>query len=247
MILDEDLEKAAVKEAYDLVKGGKTKEGVELFMMLAEEDNPDALYVLGELYAFGWITGSEDWEKANFCFARAGELGHKKALYEYGRNICFGIATKQDEKEGVALIQRSAESGYTPAMIEIGDRYKDGEGVKKDYHYAEYFYKKAAEKGDIEAHKALGYFYSEEDESLIRPKDAFYHYLVAAEAGEVESMRKLGEFYLEGFGVDIDIYEGARYLFKAAYRGDEEAKEMIEEDSALSIICAMEKFEEDER
>lgn len=83
---------------------------------------------------------------------------------------------------------------------------------------------KAAEQGYVEAYNSLGLIY---EMIYVEYPQAIAWYRKAAAKGHAEACRNLGSIYLWGNGVDRDNMEAAKWLYKAAQKGDNIAIEYL--------------------
>ena len=158
---------------------------------LAKEGNPQALYLMGQMYEKGQGVGADKTKARQFyeSGARQGNLqcvnalrdlknedykvefaelkpkadaGNPSAENRVGEMYEFGQGVKRDEAEAFSWYQKSAAQDYVAAWHNLGRAYNFGVGTEQDYVTAEQWYQKAAKAGDADAMFFLGTLYATE-------------------------------------------------------------------------------------
>jgi len=120
-----------------------------------EQDQPDAMCAMGEIYESGWVVDTDE-DKALKFYHRASELGEKDSLSALGR-IYKERAAKDNSMlpKAIEYLTKASSHSSESAYL-LGKMYEDGDGVTKDVDKAIQLYKVAAEDEDHEeSHEAL--------------------------------------------------------------------------------------------
>ncbi len=106
-------------------------EAVGLYVLRAEQGDPDAQYNLGHAYA----TGNDierDRSKAIKWYAAAAKAGHIEAQYALGSLFQHGWkGIPPNHREAADWFKRAAEQGHVKAQWQLSLLYENGKGVKK--------------------------------------------------------------------------------------------------------------------
>ncbi len=135
------------------------KKAYELWMPLAEEDNPDAQYNLGLLYMKGLGVEKSD-RRALVWFVRAGNNGLADAQYNAGVMFYLGRGVYPDHKSAVEWWQRAAEQEHANAQNNLAIMYAFGYGIGSDKDKALELWAAAARQGHPDALDSLINAYS---------------------------------------------------------------------------------------
>ena len=142
---------AALAEEY-LNLGCALEDGEVLFPLClqlayaaAEEENPEALWVLARCYEQGCGV-EEDTELALEYYARGCELGHGGCMHAMGCFYLRGDYLISDPAQGIDLCTRAAELGHGPAMLTMGDCYQFGDSVEPSMKTAVMWYERYLEQ-----------------------------------------------------------------------------------------------------
>ena len=187
------------------------------------QDDPEALYSLGENYYTGRSV-RQDYSKAAEYYWKAAAYGHAEAQFRLGCMYQWGQGVNENLSEAFSLCRKAAEQGYAPAERQLGFMYYSGTGVPKDYSMAARWYRKAADQGD---HKAETWY-----EKILKltgsgngagepgkgQDDA------ANEHADTGAAFLVGENYYYGRCVPQNYAKAAEYYSKAARYGRPEAQ-----------------------
>ncbi len=150
---DNLVEKMQLKKAVSLFIHDRVTDAYPLFMQLAEQENPRAMYFIGEYYRFGWAGVSVNKELGFQYHHKGAEKGEPlcqlQLAYEEGAN------KEQILQESIPQVLQLAQVGDILAEDELGDAFNGGipslankyGGVVQVDEKAEFWRKKAAEKG----------------------------------------------------------------------------------------------------
>lgn len=142
-----DPEFAAAKRAYD---ASAFVEAAKLVRPLAEQGNPRAQFLLGQMLFFGLGMERDD-ARAAQSYAMAAQAGNTEAMYRLG----YLYATGQGVGYSAAAAERfwiaAASKGHRGAIVALADFYHEGLYRKEDEVLARRWLNRAAMTGDIES------------------------------------------------------------------------------------------------
>lgn len=129
---------------------GDVAGAVKMFRELAEQGNPHAQAVLGDLYMNGQGV-PKDVDTAIQWYRKSAEQGFPGGQVNLG--VCYekGLGVKKDLAEALRWYRKAADQNFADAQRFVGDMYAKGLGVPKDWQEAERWYAKAAAGGDAQA------------------------------------------------------------------------------------------------
>jgi TPR repeat protein len=111
----------------------------------AEQENPMALFLLGQLYFSG--QGVEaDAELGWRLFTRAAELGYSPAGTGVARRLLVDDAPADDVRRGLYFLNKAASLGYAPGEYHLGKAYLTGRHVALDAAVAAEWLTRASER-----------------------------------------------------------------------------------------------------
>ena len=211
-----------LKEANKLYGEKKYGEAVALFKSAAEENNAEALYMLGICYNYNYVDDEPDKDKraviASGYFQKAADLGHADAQCFSGLCYLHGIGVEKDENKAVELLKKSAGQNCAAAMNNLGllcDRGIGADDPEKAEEEGFNWFKKSAESGDPTGQLYTGIAYYEGSGVKRDFEKAVKMYSLAAQQGLAEALFRLGECYDDGEGVDENSIEAFK-LYKLA-------------------------------
>lgn len=201
-------------------------------MKAAEKQEPNAKYLIGEMYAKG--TGVEKneveavkwWEEAasQNIIAAQGSLSFA---------LMNGKGCEKNPKKAFDLIYKAATS--TPqcegekyfingAQFFLATYYYEGWGVEKDLSKSFDWAKKSAESGTAAAQNMLGNLYNDGQGTQKNVDKAIEWYKKAASQKFPKAEYQLGYFYENGIGFEKDYKKAFDYYFDASKKGLPEAQ-----------------------
>ena len=127
------------------------RECVEELKELAEDDDPNAQYLLGKLYRDGGLMIPDD-ELAEQWFRRAAENGLDRAAYALGKLL----QSEHRAEEAAHWYDHAAARGNEYAQYRLAKLYLTGNGVPKNVSHALELLDSSAEQGNQYAAYALG-------------------------------------------------------------------------------------------
>jgi len=144
----------AVAIAPDL----RAQTDLTLITRLAEDDDPEALNLLGNAYASGSGV-ARDFDRAVELFNRSSELGYGPASFNLGLMYELGRGVPIDLNQAFQFYLRAATQGFAPAQFNVGNMYARGIGTGADQTEAVVWFRQAAEQGvpDAQFNLAVAY------------------------------------------------------------------------------------------
>ncbi len=204
------------KEAMEAFQAGRHAKAVELAKPLADQGNPDALYLMGFAHESG--QGAEaSKEKAIEYYRKAADAKHKDAVYRL--SFILLASEKEEEREQARLaLETAAKDDPTVAARILGEAYLRGRLTQTpDPDKAIFWWKRAADAGDIPSLLLIARFYEGQFgfPELKDNKEALANYAKAAGLGNAGAMAALGSRLLSGDEKIRDEKKGREWLKKA--------------------------------
>lgn len=128
---------------------GPLLEGVKLLQRSADQNNTDAIYLLGQLNFFGNFTHPRNFKAAFDHHKRLAEVnGNSSAQHMVGLMYATGLggAVERDQAKALLYHTFAADQGHTRAEMTIAARHHSGIGVSKNCDTACKYYKRVADK-----------------------------------------------------------------------------------------------------
>lgn len=144
----------------DIVRA-KTSDDPELIQkltVLADSDNMQAQFVLGELYDAGWGV-KQDRSLALHFSAKAAKSGSPFSLYQLATLILDNAETDEQRREGIDSLENSAKKGFFLAQTVLANYYFEGKILGRDVDEGIRLLKLAGAQGDRNALFNLGRIY----------------------------------------------------------------------------------------
>jgi len=209
--------------------------------LVAERQDPEALYNLGMCYARGEGGKMPSLRKGVQYISAAVRQGHAAAQHtmgtiyynqamklgdrdrsEPGEHYCSDDKFEQARnfKSAADLFRLAAEQGDVPAMFYLARSYKNGQGVEKDCFEAVRWLRHAAKHNDLVSQKLLAhtYFFGMGDVPADEAESVTFLRLAAQQGAPVEQYI-LAFCYKHGRGVAKDIKQCFHWLRQAAEKG----------------------------
>lgn len=147
---DPDL--ASAKRAYD---ASEFVEAAKLVRPLAEQGNPGAQFLMGQMLFFGLGMERDD-AKAAQWYGMAAQAGNTEALYRLGYLHATGQGVAYDPAAAERFWIAAASKRHRGAIVALADFYHEGLYRKEDETLARRWLNRAAMTGDIESMYKLG-------------------------------------------------------------------------------------------
>ena len=144
---------AHLKDGIDAYHEGRYGEALQVIRPLAEENDPEAQFYLGVMYAKGRGV-PQDYQKAVHWYQLAAEQGFAKAMSNLASMYSRGKGVPKDYAQAVHWYQEAAEEQLPEAQYNLGVMYKEGQGVPRDLVRAHMWFNLAAGQGHEDAYRA---------------------------------------------------------------------------------------------
>ncbi|MES2252692.1 MAG: tetratricopeptide repeat protein [Pseudomonadota bacterium] len=175
-------------------------------ILAADGGDVESRYILGMKYLQGNEIARNEPEAVRYL-AMSAEQNYSKAQYALAICHILGLGVEaKDTEAAVALLQKAAEQEDSWAQYYLGVCYFKGIGTPANEAEAKRLFQRIATKSN-----AAGYFL---DEIKLQRADRedFFGLQTAAERGDLDVHYKLGISYLNGYGVEQNVTEAARYF-----------------------------------
>lgn len=201
------------------MENGDRENACPLYHLAAEQDNTQAFYKLGLLYA------QEDLEKAAYCFKKAADDGHADACFEYARLTpeaaidYYGRASSLGHQEAPIYLARlyAVEGNYEKAEYYMqGDIYSLAVYCKEQNHLnaAAFLFQQVADKEEWHvANHEIGLCYKNGLGVEKNPERAFYYFNRCVDKTEWSRMKPhcrmhtITSFHLERYALPAQVTE----------------------------------------
>jgi hypothetical protein len=188
---------------------------IDWYKKAAEAENPEAQYVLGELYLKGDGL-PRSFPAAAQMFRRAAEKGNlARAQYALALLYQRGLGVPKSDVEAVLWWQKAADQNFMPAITWVGLSLLEGRGIQKDEEAARKMLERAAEGDEPHAQYTLCRVY---ERGIGTKKDqvlAMKWCILAAEQAHPQATQKVEEYSAQ---MPRDLQERATELVSEHYR-----------------------------
>ena len=113
----------------------------------AQQDDPAAMTLLGEIYAQGLGVGRDD-SKAAQWYKLASAHGDRDAMFALAMFNLEGRAGPRDPDGAARLLAEAAKLGHAPAAYDLGLLYLQGQQFPQDFARAAELFRQAADAGE---------------------------------------------------------------------------------------------------
>ena len=215
-----------LKQAHDAYNEKDYTKAFELYSQLS--DDAEAQTSLAFMYQNA--QGCEkDTLKAFELYSKAAEQKQPYALFNLAILYMNGLdGIEHDQFKAHALHLEAATLEVVPAMYEVALMLERGLGCMQNYSEAAFWYEEGAKRGHAESYNNLGVLYKEGHGVSQDEGRCFICFSKAAEVGLAEGLYNLGQLYDQGVGCELDHDIALDYCRKAAYKGHEKAKQIIQ-------------------
>ena len=189
------------------------KEGISLISSLkklADNNNPYALYELGNKEYRGEIAGYPRYEESYNYHLKAAQYNHPTSNWMIAHMIInkkIGSLSKDDIDIALEYLEKAISLGSISAINTKGLCYMYGL-IEKDYEKAKTYFKQAADKKYVYAYNNLGRIYEQNKEY----EKALEYFLKSAKEEESWACNKVGLYYYLGLGTKKDINKAFYYF-----------------------------------
>lgn len=139
---------------------GDKSTAFQLWKTEAERNNPEAMWLMGNMYASGDGV-RQDLKLAAELYAKAAELNHAESLVSLATLYRTGQGVSQNVGQAAALLYKAAEVEHPIALYDLGQMFLTGEdgNVTEDPWHARQWFRLAAKRGVIMAQYKLAEMY----------------------------------------------------------------------------------------
>ena len=192
------------------------KEGINFIpslKKLANDNNPYALYELGNKEYTGEIVGYPRYEEAYKYHELAASFNHPTSYWMLAHMILnkkIGSRSDDDIKLAISYLEKAISLDSVSAINTMGLCYFNGwnKDKKKDIDKAKEYFEKAASKEYIYAYNNLGRVYEMKKDY----EKALSYYLKSANYEESWACNKVGLYYYNGLGTEKDLKKAFDYF-----------------------------------
>ncbi|KAI1170808.1 hypothetical protein F4777DRAFT_567821 [Nemania sp. FL0916] len=128
---------------------GPLLDGVKLLQQAADQNNTDAIYLLGQFNFYGNYSHPRNFKVAfDHYYRLASQYGNSSAQYMVGLMYATGIGDAVERDQAKALLYHTfaADQGHTRSEMTVAARHMNGIGVPKNCETACKYYKRVADK-----------------------------------------------------------------------------------------------------
>jgi hypothetical protein len=133
-------------EASSLVVNHQEKKGFEIFLKLAQEGNPKAQEIVGNMYLSGMGTSQSD-KKAIYWLEKSAQQGDVKSQHSLG----LIYREYKNFNQAMFWFKKSADQNNGDSQYELAKIYRLGQGVAQNFEEAFKWYLKAAKANNGDA------------------------------------------------------------------------------------------------
>ena len=189
------------------------------YRLAAEQGQPVAQYLLGDLYQLGHLEKQPNYLEAKKWYSSA-QSNYAPAAVALG----FIYDTVDDDYQQALLgYQKAADKGDPLGQFDLGLIYEKGKGIPVDEVKAKELYQKAADQGHVQAMVQLAGLYFNGATGSRDQDAALEWYKKAADKGDRDALYQLGLLSETGVATKLDFSEALQYYQKAANKGDAKA------------------------
>ena len=192
----------------------------------AAETDPVAMYELGSRYRLGQDGAEKNLEEAAKWYRKV--LWHQRnagAMYHLGYYLDM---EKEDEELAIAYWKFAYSFDNADAAVQLGIVYEHGtEQIKSDFSKAMQFYKFAKEHGRKDANSFIGALYQKMGQYAIA--ETYLRRALVQDPENSFAYADMGYFYIDNKNPNYNEDEAIRWFREAAKRGNESAKETLDE------------------
>ena len=190
-----------------------------------DHPEPDAMELLGEIYAEGDCGVERDPAEAARWFRRGADAGSVECAYRHAVCLATGAGVDRDYQAAAEGFRAAAAAGHVGASLDLGHCLMNGLGVPEpEPTEAARAYAAAAEGGLSEGayHLAMAYLNGRGVRAQARAAERWL--LVAAEAGHAVAMNELAQLYATGgVGVEWNLRAAMTWYERSAELGNAES------------------------
>ena len=180
-------------------------EALKWLIKMAENNDPDVLLKVGDIYNYGKYGININKANAFFWYEKSANQGNTDAMCELGEFYFNGYGVQKNQSKAFDWDKKAAELGNSRGQYRVGYDYEKGIGVFSNYAEAFKWYEKAANQGYTDAMCKLGFFYYNGYGVEKDLNKSFSWDLKAASSGSAWGQSLVGQDYECGIGVEKNI------------------------------------------
>lgn len=206
---------------YDKGLGGEAnmEAALQWYTLAAEQGQPQAQYLLGQMYQLGKVGAQPDYEQAKKWYTAA-----KGKYIPAAVALGFIFDTVEDDYLGaIENYQLAADANDNIGLLNAGLVYEDGKGQPVNLQKAEVVYKQAAEKGYAPAMSQLAGLYFRGINGHKDEQKALHWYKKAAALNDRDANYQLGLLSETGVATKLNFADAVRYYQQASDLGNVKA------------------------
>lgn len=178
----------------------------------AQDENPDAIFLLGISYYRGDIVTPQDYNKAVYYLNKAASSGNNEALFLIGNCYMDGDGINKDVVKAFNIMCRCAEAGNYLAQYNVGISYLEGIGTEKNSVLAAKWMNKSAKYGYVGAQYCMALMYEKGEGVPQSFKKAYDYWGLAAKQNMIEAQFKIAEYLMFGLHGKKDVEASLKIL-----------------------------------
>lgn len=217
-----------IQEAHKAYNAGDFQTAHKLYTELVGQGNADAQTSLAFMHQKEQGCQKDD-AKSLELYTKAAGAKQPYALFNLAILYANGLGgVGHNQFKAYELFLEAATKEVPPAMYEVALMLERGLGCEQNYSEAAFWYEEGAKRGHLESFNNLGALYK--DGQGVPQDDArcFVCFKRAADGGLAEGLYNLGLAYDQGIGCELNNDTALDYCRKAAYKGHEKAKKIIQ-------------------
>lgn len=148
-----------MSQARQAYNNGDYEKAHAIWLIQAEDGNPEAQAWLGSLYANGEGVDTDD-KNALSWYEKAAGQGNSMAQANVGAMYYMGQGTSKNVDKAIKWLSAAAENGDVNGLFNLAVIYTKGEEVDKNLERAAELYQQASEQGHYPSQSRLGYMYA---------------------------------------------------------------------------------------
>jgi uncharacterized protein len=156
---DEQLE-TSMQDCYNHYKANSYKVALESCSLAAELGEPQASWLLAQIYRFGLSKQGENPQKAFEYYLKAANQYHPEAMREVGNAYLYAYGIGEDFQLAQQWLIKANKLNDSIAAFSLGYIYYQGKGVKKDLGSAINWFMKAASDNHAMSINNLAWIYA---------------------------------------------------------------------------------------
>jgi TPR repeat protein len=98
------------------VEAYENKDFTNAYNICKEVGEPNAQYIIGEMYYYG-LGVKEDYAEAAIWFRKAAEQGNPESQFVIGKMYYYGVGVKEDHAEAAIWFRKAAKQGHVRARV----------------------------------------------------------------------------------------------------------------------------------